>query len=1031
MAGGGTEFDGTTSGESALISSDINLEAGKEYKLDFIWNASKAAMIENECCSFEVRVRKSGTDSWTTVFDATNSNDVEASGISYPWGQWADNQSVVDISDFAGQTINIAFVWVKKQFERMYSNWIRIDEIKVEEYSRITTPVIECATKQYVFPSTWVGGTSNSEAITIKNVGVGTLTINKISGLDGSDFECRLNPATVALKKNESTSFNVRYTPTLTGSPTATMTIEINDGGQPYSIDLKGSKKIMPDGYSYQGFESANFPPVGWSKVGNWRALNSSFSGDWCAYVNLTQEDAHELISPRLDLSGDQNYTLSFTYYDQWDQTTDDSYEPENYVTVYLSKDGGETWEDAIFTNDVYNEQKSVELDLGSPASDNCYVKWVYYIPDFDPTVYDYEYTTFFLDDVVLPPLYGAGAAPKATSAADPADEAVDVANNSLVLSWNEAQFADGYKVSLGTSATDFNLINSQEVAGTSIDAPRLEYATKYYWKVVPYNAYGEAEDVAVWSFTTMADQSISTFPYSEGFESRDDQLPLGWNVNAQGTASWKISKIGVYDGKQIAFAQGTTSDSEATLISPEIVLPADDEMIVSFFWGNNPPATLSKDVTGAAVNTTTEPDGIEAGYFQINDGTGWKDLVLISEDSQYWVREAVSLKDYAGKIVQLRWHYVLTNGYKRRGLSLDNITIKSSKDSSLQYYNVQEWAAGDVNNGSSWDSADKIYVINGSTESATVKSVSFTTDNFSANLAAGATINANSAKAVLVTYNAGTIAQTISDEMSIEFTNGSLIKLPVSATTLAADIRYFSFEGDEFGSTTPNGLTTIDVDGQATVMSSVIRWPHRGEAFAYIVIDVSSDKADWRNVYPHSGEKVLAAFRTQTENIDAEDWIVSPCLKATAQSKFRFFGKSYATTDDYNDFTPHYFEVWVSTTEPTVAGMTERAKSTTELAYKENQDFTEYSIDLSKWAGKDIYVGLKHTTTISGYVAFFDDFYYEHFNDASGIDDITADDATTVQFYNLQGVAVPQDNLTPGLYIRRSGNSAQKVIIK
>jgi hypothetical protein len=404
----------------------------------------------------------------------------------------------------------------------------------------------------------------------------------------------------------------------------------------------------------------------------------------------------------------------------------------------------------------------------------------------------------------------------------------------------------------------------------------------------------------------------------------------------------------------------------------------------------------------------------------------------MISEDSQYWVRQAISLKDYAGKTVQLRWRYVLTKANQRRGLSLDNLAIQSAKDATLVYFNLSEWDGGKVNNMASWDSSDKLYIINGSTEAVTVKSVSFSDDAFSADIKSGDQIKATSTRAFKVTYSAGSVARSVSADMTVEFTNGVSVKLPVSAETLAADVKYYSFEGDEFGSIQPNGLTTIDVDLQPTVMSSIIKWPHRGEAFAYIVIDVTSDKADWRNVYPNSGDKVLAAFRTQTENVDAEDWIVSPKLTATSQSKFRFFGKSYATTDDYNDFTPHYFEVWVSTSDPTVSAMTERAKAKTELAYREDQKFTEYSIDLSKWAGKQIYVGLKHTTTISGYVAFFDDFFYEHFDSADGVSDINIDSQDgEATYYNLQGVKLNREDLAPGVYIRRQGAQAQKIVIK
>lgn len=51
-----------------------------------------------------------------------------------------------------------------------------------------------------------------------------------------------------------------------------------------------------------------------------------------------------------------------------------------------------------------------------------------------------------------------------------------------------------------------------------------------------------------------------------------------------------------------------------------------------------------------------------------------------------------------------------------------------------------------------------------------------------------------------------------------------------------------------------------------------------------------------------------------------------------------------------------------------------------------------------------------------------------------SGIDNVVADpDATEgpVEYWNLNGVKVNGDNLAPGIYIRRQGNKAEKVIIR
>ncbi len=46
-----------------------------------------------------------------------------------------------------------------------------------------------------------------------------------------------------------------------------------------------------------------------------------------------------------------------------------------------------------------------------------------------------------------------------------------------------------------------------------------FDYGTIYYWQVIPHNIIGDAQDCPIWSFTTMDDPSIATFPYQESFD--------------------------------------------------------------------------------------------------------------------------------------------------------------------------------------------------------------------------------------------------------------------------------------------------------------------------------------------------------------------------------------------------------------------------------------------------------------------------------------------------------------------------------
>ncbi len=74
------------------------------------------------------------------------------------------------------------------------------------------------------------------------------------------------------------------------------------------------------------------------------------------------------------------------------------------------------------------------------------------------------------------------------------------------------------------------------------------------------------------------------------------------------------------------------------------------------------------------------------------------------------------------------------------------------------------------------------------------------------------------------------------------------------------------------------------------------------------------------------------------------------------------------------------------------------------------------------------------HTLNVWGVTSGQGIAYYKYVGDKStGIDNILTDGDTNapVEFYNLQGARVNGENLAPGIYIRRQGNNAKKILVK
>ena len=346
------------------------------YKLEFKFKGAWAAASQKEY-ALEVRVSTDEGANWTQIWSFIDKDQVEASGVDYPWGNWQVQQPVINLSDYRNQNVRIAFVHHKLIAGLGKGNSAWVDDVIVEKYDPITTPVVGGSTS-YVFENVYIGSGKYSEVMTLTNNGIETLEITGISGLEGTDFSSTIDASKVHLERHQTYSYQIMYNPTITGARNATLKIETNGGT--LNVALQGTKKMLPTNYTYEGFESEFFPPLGWTKTGGWVRTNYGISGDHSAATSLSA--LSELITPRLYPStGSHMITFDMLVY--YNVMVDDPAGPQNYTNVYFTKDGGATWT-LLFSNMDLNAVVRKELDLGTPASDNCYVKWSYELEGFD-----------------------------------------------------------------------------------------------------------------------------------------------------------------------------------------------------------------------------------------------------------------------------------------------------------------------------------------------------------------------------------------------------------------------------------------------------------------------------------------------------------------------------------------------------------------------------------------------------------------------------------------------------------------------
>ena len=97
------------------------------------------------------------------------------------------------------------------------------------------------------------------------------------------------------------------------------------------------------------------------------------------------------------------------------------------------------------------------------------------------------------------------------------------------------------------------------------------------------------------------------------------------------------------------------------------------------------------------------------------------------------------------------------------------------------------------------------------------------------------------------------------------------------------------------------------------------------------------------------------------------------------------------------------------------------------EIPYLDGREWKHYVVDLSKYAGKDIYIGVRDYTEGYRLAAFYDDFTFSGFGGTTGIKTVNTgiDADASVTVYNMNGIQVAKGQgmetlktLSKGAYI-------------
>ena len=555
-------------------------------------NGARAGEKASNTDTTMLQITTDGGTNWETLDTIAPGNLMEV---------W--KRHIVDLTGYSGD--NVYLRWVYKVSQPEATRYIFLDDIKVEP--KPEGPVMELGVNDLNYKELCAGGRIGQKVM-ISNTGINDLTI---SGTDiTGDFKCNYT-GTIAPGENDTAV--VSFKPTSEGSHDGKVTFNSNAEAGESEISLTG-EAVKPVSSFFKDFDKSDSLPSAWNSINSPDGYTSgggvdivSFSGDVFSSPNAAKIlMSNDTVNPLLLVSeGVTNYV-------------------ENQLTFYAKKAGKSydlEMQIGVMSNpydaSTFVPKTTISLDTAfrkdtitfKPDTDEPYIAFKH---NGNPNGPD-EWTSLRIDNISWE--LDEPRKPLQAENLGPNDDTTNIdIMNPFELKWAAGSGnTEGFYLYFGKDTSNWEIVNQKtfELNETSFAVDtNLEYSTNYFWKVVPYNKVGEAEDCPVWSFKTMEDPIITSFEWTENFDdvtnTDGNTLPLGWSKQeANGnTAKWDLWVDNPSGGAEYAHSAPNAMHiglsnyypRDDYLYTPPFELESHEQYQLSFWWVAPTDPTLGKD---------------------------------------------------------------------------------------------------------------------------------------------------------------------------------------------------------------------------------------------------------------------------------------------------------------------------------------------------------------------------------------------------------------------------------------------------